>query len=176
MPVYTRTGDDGTTSLFGGKRLLKNNAQVKAYGAVDEVTSFLGLVLLQNIDSKDRLLLTSIQKNLYNVMGFLSGAGNKLIRDLSKATVYLEEEIDRKEKVLPKLNRFILPQGTPLCVFCHIARTTTRRCERQLVEFFKLNVLEKNSVLNVIAYINRLSDYLFVLSRWYNREQGDMLT
>ena len=176
MPIYTKTGDDGTTGLYGGKRVLKSNTQVEAYGAVDEATSSLGPILAQSIEKNDREVLTAIQKNLYGVMAFLCGAPTTSIDRLNEATIELEKIIDAKEKKLVPLKRFILPQGTSTSSFCHVARSTVRRSERRLVECIGASQLDTKGLEEVLAYINRLSDYLFVLGRWYNRKNGDILT
>lgn len=176
MPIYTKTGDDGTTSLYGGVRVLKSNVQVEAYGAVDEATSSLGPILAQRIEKDDREALTTIQTRLYDIMAFLCGSPVKSIDGIELATIKLEKIIDAKERKLTPLRRFILPQGTLTSAFCHVARTTVRRSERRLVACIDSTKLERRGFSNVLIYINRLSDYLFVLGRWYNRKKGDILT
>lgn len=154
MNIYTKTGDDGTTALYGGKRLLKSEAIVEAYGTLDELTSYVGVVLEQSPDHAR--FLTHIQKNLYTIMATVSGAQQPL-EFLVDETKRLENEIDIQTKKLPGLRRFILPQGTLESAHVHVARTVCRRAERRLV------AIKTDS--KICQYINRLSDYLFTLAR-----------
>lgn len=164
MPIYTRTGDEGTTAVFGGKRLLKSNIQIEAYGSVDELTSFLGLIISKLEDNKEKALLTSIQKSLYEIMACLAQAKVNLDY-LGKEISDFEKEIDAITKKLPELRRFILPQGGELASLYHIARAICRRAERNVVGCFeKSKVKDQNSKL-VLQYLNRMSDLLFTLAR-----------
>ncbi len=176
MSIYTKTGDDGTTALYGGIRVLKSDPQVEAYGTIDEVSSSIGIIISQSISRVDSEELTSIQKDLYGVMAFLCGAPISVIHGLLTSTQTLEENIDKMEKKLTPLHRFILPQGTSMACFCHMSRCIVRRAERQLVKLAKVSSLDQDGLQTVLQFINRLSDYLFVLSRWYNRSKGDILT
>ncbi len=166
MPVYTKTGDGGITSLYGGKRVSKANPQVEAYGQADELSSFIGLLIAKIKNTDHKKFLTEIQKDLYLIMSFLAGAEVK-IDNLSERVKKIEKEIDLLEKKLPKLNRFILPQGTEIACLFHITRSVCRRTERTLVRY-----LEKEKVTSyksqVTSYLNRLSDLLFLLARFYN--------
>ncbi len=154
MKIYTRTGDDGTTALFGGKRIAKDNPIVEAYGTVDELTSYLGIVIEFAPDHAQ--LLTRIQKNLYKIMASVSGAYIPLVF-LKDETILLEDEIDKLTKALPPLRQFVLPQGSMGAAYAHVARTVCRRAERRLVATASDHMM--------YIYINRLSDYLFTLAR-----------
>lgn len=168
MAIYTKTGDDGTTALFGGKRVPKSNPQVAAYGSVDELTSFLGLIAAKINDSSTHELLTLIQKDLYEIMGVLAGSGER--PHLSNRVKEFEKGIDTMEKKLPKLYRFILPQGNEITSLFHVARAVCRRTERDVVAFFS------NRPSLIVRYLNRLSDLLFILARWYNKNQKEIVT
>lgn len=163
MSIYTRTGDDGTTALFGGKRLLKSDLQIEAYGGLDELSAYLGLLISKTKNKDDKELFTFIQKDLYQMMGYLAGA--KINLDyLAKEIIKFEKIIDTLELKLPKLTQFILPQGTELSVHAHIARTICRRAERSVVRY-------DNALKIVIRYLNRLSDLLFMFARTYNTNE-----
>lgn len=169
MPIYTKTGDDGTTSLYGGKRILKSDLQVEVYGQIDELSSFIGLTIAKINSSFYKNFLTEIQKDLYLIMSFLAGAKVK-IDDLLKKTKKIEKEIDNLEKKLPKLNRFILPQGNEISCLFHITRTICRRAERAVVGYFEKeeSLTIKNGRWEIITYLNRLSDLFFTLARFYH--------
>lgn len=160
MPIYTKTGDKGETSLFGGKRINKSHPQVEAYGTVDELTSFIGLVSSKLKNKYDRLFLIEIQRDLWKIMAALSGAKEDL-SNLSKRVLIFEKRIDGLEKKLPKLRRFILPGGTELSSWFQVLRVVCRRAERNVVR------LNKESV--IIQYLNRLSDLFFVMARSYGK-------
>ena len=176
MSIYTRTGDKGTTSLFGGKRVSKSDPQVEAYGSVDELTSYLGLVNSQLVTRESKLFLTEVQKDLHKIMAYLSGAKTDL-KFLKKRVKDFEKQIDRLDKKLPKLTRFILPGGNQLSAWFHILRVTCRRSERSVVKYFtslsQPYTLYPNPL--VIKYLNRLSDLFFTLARFYNKGK-DFLT
>lgn len=168
MSIYTRTGDGGTTALFGGKRLSKSADVIEAYGTIDELTSYMGLVVIKLENKDDQQLLITIQKDLYAVMAFLAGL-NKPILDLPAHIILFEQKIDKIQSKLPKLTRFILPGGTELAALFHIIRAICRRAERRVV---KLKLLTINHELStIVQYLNRLSDLLFVLARWHGRAQ-----
>lgn len=163
MPIYTRSGDDGTTALFGDKRVLKSDLQIEAYGGLDELSAYLGLLISKAKNKDDKELLTFIQKDLYQIMGYLAGA--KINLDyLAKEVIKFEKIIDTLESKLPKLTQFILPQGTELSVHAHVARTICRRAERSVVRY-------DNSLKIIIRYLNRLSDLLFTFARTYNANE-----
>lgn len=165
MKIYTKTGDGGTTALLGGKRVPKSDLRIDAYGTIDELNSFLGLVRDQAVNSHRAVFLKEIQDRLFTIGANLATVPGKdkvkkpdlLPEDLS----VLEQEIDRMETELPPLRAFILPGGHTAVSFCHVARTVCRRAERIAVQ---LASSEPVSDL-VIQYLNRLSDYLFVLGR-----------
>jgi len=168
MPIYTKTGDDGTTSLFGGKRLLKSDLRVETYGTVDELTSFIGLVAGKN--KKEKKVLTGIQEDLYQIMGYLSG--NQISLDFIEAKIlFFEKRIDVLSKKLPPIKNFIFPQGTEISSWFHILRTICRRAERSVVRYCKKNKAE-SSELKIIRYFNRLSDLFFILARYYNNQEN----
>lgn len=165
MKVYTKTGDKGETSLIGGSRVPKYHDRIEAYGTVDELISHIGLVRDQKIDDKTISVLIKIQDRLMICASILATDNNnsdvKIQEILDTDVVFLETEIDNMEKTLPPLHSFIIPGGHQTVSFCHIARSVCRRAERlsiKIQERYRFNE-------NVIKYLNRLSDYLFVLSR-----------
>lgn len=166
MPIYTRTGDEGMTSLYGGKRISKAACQVETYGSIDELTSYIGLVVVKLKNKNDINLLVTIQKDLYQIMGYLSGAKIDLSQ-LEKAVTQFEKKIDGLEKKLPKLHRFILPGGTEISSWFHILRVICRRAERNVVGF-------DNNII-IVKYLNRLSDLLFVMARTYGKNKEIVL-
>ncbi|OGK19903.1 ATP:cob(I)alamin adenosyltransferase [Candidatus Roizmanbacteria bacterium RIFCSPHIGHO2_02_FULL_37_13b] len=169
MSIYTKTGDDGTTALFGGKRVKKYDNQIEAYGSVDELSSHIGLVISKLKDKKNKDLLTLIQKDLHTMMGALGGAKTDL-EERGKHVAVFEKEIDLIDKKLPKLTRFILPQGGEVASLFHIARTVCRRAERNVVHFFSNNrTIEQSSHKIIVQYLNRLSDFLFMMARLYGK-------
>src|SRR3989344_3166578 len=134
MSIYTRTGDRGKTSLFGGKRTAKSNIRVEAYGSVDELSSYVGLISSKIKSLKSKVYLTEIQKDLYKIMAALSGAKIDL-RFLESRVKDFEKQIDRMDEKLPKLTRFILPGGSGLAAWFHVLRTICRRSERNVVRY-----------------------------------------
>lgn len=166
MKIYTRTGDDGTTGLIGGSRVKKYDLRLEAYGTVDELNSYIGLIRSYYDEEKANAVLEKVQNKLFVIGANLaSEASNEMIRKQlpcrEEDILLLEKEMDRMIEVLPPLNNFILPGGGKASSFCHVARTVCRRAERRIVE-----LSEKEQVdIMLIKYINRLSDYLFVLSR-----------
>jgi cob(I)alamin adenosyltransferase len=172
MKIYTKTGDHGTTSLFGGKRVSKANLRIDSYGTVDELNSFIGLVRDQEVNSKRRQALIKIQNSLFVIGSILATEpGNEKVKIPSlheDDITFLEAEIDAMESELDPLRFFILPGGHVAVSFCHIARTVCRRAERLATELHEQEV----SYSMVIKYLNRLSDYLFVLSRKMAKELG----
>jgi cob(I)alamin adenosyltransferase len=160
MPIYTKTGDKGETSLYGGRRVSKADPQVEACGTIDELSSFIGLIASE-VDNKEREFYSLIQKDLYLVMSFLAGAETD-INPLDSRIKFFEQYIDKLSSELPDLKRFILPQGSRLAVYHHLARTVCRRGERAVVR------CQNRSATAVVPYLNRLSDLLFVLARKYD--------
>lgn len=165
MKIYTKTGDQGITSLLGGMRVPKSDLRIDAYGTIDELNSYLGLLRDQEVNTKRADFLKEIQDRLFTIGADLATVpGKEKVKkpDLHPEDVeLLEQEMDLMEAQLPTLMAFILPGGHQAVSFCHLARTVCRRSERIVVE---LASLEPVSEL-VIQYLNRLSDYLFVLGR-----------
>ena len=172
MKIYTRTGDNGTTGLIGGSRVKKYNIRLEAYGTVDELNSYIGVVRSMQTDEKADIVLERIQHKLFVIGANLASDESVTVikqqLPCGKADIeLLENEMDQMIAILPPLNNFILPGGCQASSFCHVARTVCRRAERLIVE-----LSEKAEVdANLIKYINRLSDYLFVLSRKISIDQ-----
>jgi cob(I)alamin adenosyltransferase len=169
--IYTKTGDTGETALFGGARVPKNHHRVEAYGTVDELNSYIGL-LRDLIETPDyRLVLKDIQDRLFTIGAVLASDPSKAMvtPDIQNKDIeLLENQIDAMEAALPMLKNFILPGGHSTVSFCNIARTVCRRAERLVVG---LDAIEKIDPLS-IKYLNRLSDYLFVLGRKMGQDLG----
>jgi cob(I)alamin adenosyltransferase len=172
MKIYTKTGDQGTTALFGGKRVSKADLRIDTYGTVDELNAYMGLLRDLDINHKRKDFLVEIQDRLFTVGSILATEpGNKKVKTpaLLEANIQsLEKEIDSMEKELSPMRVFVLPGGHTSVSFGHIARTVCRRAERLVVA---LNQQERVDPL-VIKYLNRLSDYLFVLCRKMANELG----
>ena len=172
MKIYARSGDKGKTSLLGGTRVLKSHLRIQAYGTIDELNSFIGLVRDLEQDQKRKKLLLQIQERLFSIGSSLAVSSDKSQQyqeDLIEDDVSdLEKAIDEMDATLPAMKQFILPGGHPRISYCHIARTVCRRAERLVVE---LGSTENVSDL-VVRYLNRLSDYLFVLARKTALELG----
>ena len=169
--IYTRGGDTGTTSLGNGDRVKKDSLRVECYGEVDELNATIGVAICfcSNLQKKN---LKRIQNELFDIGADLCMPQKKeKYESISKGVINLEKEIDKMNSKLSSLTSFILPGGTKSSSFLHLARTVTRRCERTLV---KLNSKEKIDP-EIIKYINRLSDFLFVLARIENIKDGDIL-
>ena len=165
VKIYTKTGDKGLTSLIGGTRVPKSSLRIECYGTVDELNSYIGLVRDQPVNEARRTLLKEIQDRLFTVGASLASDPEKSkmkIPDLHAEDVeLLEQEMDRMNETLPELRVFVLPGGHQSVSFAHLARCVCRRAERLVIH---LNEDEFVAEL-VIMYLNRLSDYLFVLSR-----------
>ncbi len=165
MKVYTKTGDKGETSLFGGKRVKKFHARINAYGTTDELLSHIGLIRDQDIHQRHKVALIEIQDRLFTIGAELAADPEKpklKKPDLLESDIsYLEGEIDAMEADLEPMKHFILPGGHPTVSFCHVARCVCRRAERLVIELAENEKIEPL----IIQYLNRLSDYLFVLSR-----------
>ena len=169
--VYTRSGDDGTTSLVGGTRVPKTHERLEAYGTIDELNAFLGLLMTHLDDEHDRACVQKIQHTLFIVGSCLAtdnaqlpqGKGLTVSPELTKE---LEHEIDCLDEKLPPLKAFILPGGSSGASVCHVCRTVCRRAERRLLTLAATVEVDAE----IQAYINRLSDYLFVLSRKINQK------
>jgi cob(I)alamin adenosyltransferase len=165
MKIYTLTGDDGTTSLSGGRRVPKHSVKVEAYGSVDELIAWIGLLRVHEQNHNRSGILVYIQDQLMRCAAALAYDSNnekskKILPD-ADCTFVIEREIDKMEEQLPVLRNFILPGGSILVSYCHIARCVCRRAERAVL---RLNVAEESPEI-VTRFLNRLSDFLFVLSR-----------
>ena len=171
MKIYTRTGDKGKTSLIGGKRVSKTHQRLEAYGTIDELNAHIGLLLaLLPADESERTTLLQVQNILF-VVGAQLATPPEVTGTLAVSAEMLstlEEAIDRIEAALPSLKAFVLPGGTQAASQCHVCRTVCRRAERRVLALASRATIPSE----LTSYLNRLSDYLFVLSRKINNEQG----
>jgi len=172
MKVYTKTGDKGTTALFGGTRVPKHHIRIESYGTVDELNSYIGLIRDQEMNQLYKNVLIEIQDRLFTVGAILATDPEKAILKNGKERLnipkisiadieLLENEIDRMEESLPQMTHFVLPGGHTTVSYCHIARCVCRRAERLSVSLNETEAVDES----VLKYLNRLSDYLFVLAR-----------
>lgn len=167
MKVYTKTGDDGTTSLFSGKRVPKHDIRIKAYGTIDELNSWVGLIRDQaTIEIQDELIV--IQQNLMTLGSQLANdASNLPIRKIDKSDVKtLEKQIDYITATLPELKNFVIPGGHTLISHSHLARCVCRRAERYITELKEVSEID----IEILFYVNRLSDYFFTLARKFTKD------
>lgn len=170
MKIYTKTGDTGQTSLFGGQRLPKDNLRIEAYGTVDELNACLGLLRDHTSAEEPRRLLLIIQNRLFTLGAHLATAPGKdsPAPDLSDDDInLLEQSMDLMDAQLAPLRNFILPGGSPAISFGHLARTVCRRAERRVVSLAQL----EDTPEILIRYLNRLSDFLFILTRFIAHEE-----
>jgi cob(I)alamin adenosyltransferase len=170
MKIYTKTGDDGTTALYGGKRLSKADLRIEAYGTVDELNSYLGIVLSFIEEKEYTELLINIQSRLFDIGTHLAaepGKKNLILPEINETQIsLLETYIDKMNENLDELKFFILPSGNLQIAHCHVARTVCRRAERCVVRLADHDTIEP-----VLAkYLNRLSDFLFVLARKFGKD------
>lgn len=165
MKIYTKGGDKGKTSLYGGTRIFKSHARIDSYGNIDELNSFLGLLLVKMSSNSQSELLIAVQNQLF-VIGSHLAAGNdhdfKLPEIKATFITDLEEAIDKMNEELPELKHFVLPGGNEAVSYAHVCRTVTRRAERAIVHLMQEETVDEL----IIQYCNRLSDYFFVLSRY----------
>jgi cob(I)alamin adenosyltransferase len=165
MKIYTKTGDEGATSLFGGKRVSKAELRIDTYGTVDELNSWMGVLRDQPVNQERKEILLAIQDRLFTMGSMLATEpGNPKVKIplLTEADVlFLENEIDSMEALLAPMRSFVLPGGHSSVSFAHVTRTVCRRAERLVIALHKSEPVD----LVVIKYLNRLSDYIFVLSR-----------
>lgn len=163
--VYTKTGDKGQTSLIGGTRLPKHHIRIEAYGTVDELNSWIGLLRDQPIDERSIKILLEVQDRLFTIGSLLAADPEKNKMKLPEIkeedVVLLEKEIDAMEEILPPMKSFVLPGGHTTVSYCHLARCVCRRAERAVLRLAENEKVEELTY----KYLNRLSDYLFVLSR-----------
>ena len=170
MKIYTKTGDDGKTSLFDNSRVWKSHQRIMSYGAVDELNSALGIAISLDLDIEVKNILVQIQNDLFVVGSDLANP------DMSKTDIrvsetmieFLEEKIDTSESELPDLTSFILPGGTLFASILHLSRTIARRAETHVVALSQDEEISKNT----LVYLNRLSDLLFVLARSVNKRKN----
>ncbi|HOC17868.1 MAG TPA: cob(I)yrinic acid a,c-diamide adenosyltransferase [Vicinamibacterales bacterium] len=173
MKIYTRTGDAGETALFDGRRVPKSDLRVEAYGDVDELNAVVGLVLAEGLDEDLAAMVRAVQRDLFALGGRLADPARKIAGRVGKVAIgdpdiaRLEEWIDALEMELTPLRHFILPGGTRAASLLHVCRTVCRRAERRVVQLGSEAVEPA-----LLAYLNRLSDFLFVLARAANRRAG----
>ena len=167
MKIYTRTGDAGETSLFGGARVAKNDPRIEAYGTVDELNAFIGVARASGPQSSIDRQLATIQSDLFDIGAQLAAPGTSKFPgvDVSRIAA-LERAIDEMEQDLAPITNFILPGGSMPGAHLHVARTDCRRAERLVV------ALNDDRTKTTITYLNRLSDFLFVAARFANRKSG----
>ena len=177
MKIYTKTGDAGTTALFGGTRVPKHHIRIESYGTVDELNSYIGLIRDQKIDARSTEILTHIQNKLFTVGAILAtppeketlknGKERLNIPKISEEEItLLEKEMDTMNDSLPPMTHFVLPGGHPTVSHCHIARCVCRRAERMATLLNEETPVDPR----VLKYLNRLSDYLFVLARKLSKD------
>lgn len=179
MKIYTKTGDQGKTSLFGGSRVSKGHLRIETFGTIDELNSYIGLLRDQQIDALSYDALVKIQKELFSVGAVLATPEENMKKDKTKEKIdacsidtshvlFLEKEIDRMDATLAPMTHFILPGGHATVSYCHLSRSVCRRAERLVV------LLAENTYVQpiLLEYLNRLSDYLFVLARKLTLDLG----
>lgn len=172
MRIYTKTGDKGETSLIGGTRVPKDHIRIEAYGTVDELNSYIGLIRDQELDKAQIELLVIIQDRLFTIGARLAADPQRSRMELPELNeedvVQLEKAIDAMNISLPEMKSFVLPGGNTIVSFCHISRCVCRRAERKVIH------LSRNEPVDelIIKYLNRLSDYLFVLARKVASDKG----
>lgn len=172
MKIYTKTGDKGLTSLIGGTRVPKHHLRIESYGTVDELNAFISLIRDQEIEAHEKDILKEIQDRLFTIGASLASDPEKSrmkIPDITTDDIeLLENEMDKMNDILPELKHFVLPGGNNAISYCHVARCVCRRAERIVVH------LAEESYVNEIVpvYLNRLSDYLFMLSRYIGHKNS----
>jgi len=177
MKIYTKTGDKGTTALIGGTRVSKHHIRIDSYGTVDELNCFIGLLKDQSLPAAYHDLLTTVQNKLFTLGAMLATDPEKALLKNGKERLniqkiqpedieLLEQEIDTMNESLPPMTHFILPGGHPTVSYCHIARAVCRRAERLVTALHTLSPVDAL----LLTYLNRLSDYLFVLARKLSKE------
>ncbi|RCS27193.1 cob(I)yrinic acid a,c-diamide adenosyltransferase [Polaribacter sp. WD7] len=177
MKIYTKTGDNGTTALFGGTRVKKYNLRIDAYGTVDELNSYIGLIRDQEISDDNKNTLLKVQNDLFTLGAMLATPPEKETLKSGKERLnipkvnlnsveFLENEIDKMDQKLPQMTHFILPGGHQAVSLCHVARCVCRRAERLSVELNDQEPLNND----IVKYLNRLSDFLFTLARMLSKD------
>ena len=181
MKIYTKAGDSGKTSLFSGERVDKFHPRLKAYGDLDELNSYIGLLHtgLDHVPNQQKVLIT-IQKRLFSFGSWIAtiptNDNDKRLPAISRSwSKDLENEIDSMQNDLKELHYFILPGGSKSAAYAHVARTICRRSERHIYEFCPfddVNILYKENIHKGLIFVNRLSDYLFILARYVNKKEN----
>lgn len=166
MKIYTKTGDKGMTSLVGGKRVEKDDARVQAYGTLDELQSFVGMLA----SATDEVQLEDVQRILFKIGGYLASEDATSAGVSDETIARLEQWIDRLSEELPPLRTFIIPDGTMAASICHVCRTVYRRAERRMITLRR--TVDVGLDDNAFIYIDRLSDYFFLLARKLNKVAG----
>ena len=168
MKIYTKTGDKGNTSLFGGKRVPKNNIRIEAYGTVDELNASLGVIISEHVSDSVKNIIKKIQNDLFVLGGDLAtpldNSNVKIPRTTEIMVSFLEGEIDSHNSKIEELKSFILPGGTKTSALLHLSRTICRRAERRVVELANVEQINEE----IVKYLNRLSDLLFIFARFEN--------
>jgi len=171
MKIYTGFGDEGNTSLFGGHTVKKNNPRVDAYGTLDELNSYIGLLRTKNTDKAVNKILTDIQNEIFIISSEIATPDENRIKKIKDKINYdsikaKEKIIDELSKDLDPLKNFILPGGSEAGAITHVVRTICRRTERTLIPLFSENLIRQE----LIVYLNRLSDLFFILARYFNKQ------
>lgn len=169
MPIYTRTGDKGLTSLFDTTRVLKSNIRVETYGTIDELNSLIGAVIahLENPDDFVKKELEKIQHDLLEIGASLANPKSISVKNLKNRPADFEKLIDKMTEKMPELKNFILPGGGKAGSLLHVARTIARKAERRIVALIQTEDIDEN----IVIYVNRLSDLLFTMSRFVNQQE-----
>ena len=172
--VYTKTGDKGTTGLIGGTRVPKSHIRLESYGTVDELNSNLGLLMTYLTNENDRNFILAVQHKLFSIGSHLATDQEKVqLKEVSiifpEDVEAIEQEIDKNDEILPQMHAFVIPGGSRGASICHICRTVCRRAERRILALSETCTISAD----LLAYVNRLSDYLFVLARKINFEEGN---
>ena len=172
MKIYSKKGDKGHTSLMDGEIVKKHNLSVDAYGTIDELNSFIGLLKDYLRDDKIKIILNNVQVNLFSIGSILAAGKNNIksskVKIDKKDVLYLEYHIDKLNEDLPELKNFIIPGGLKTSSYSHVCRSICRRAERKISELNKDISVDSN----ILAYVNRLSDFFFILSRHLNHSEG----
>ena len=172
MKIYTKKGDKGHTSLMDGEIVKKHNLSVDAYGTIDELNSFIGLLKDYLTDNKIKVILNNVQLNLFSIGSILAAGKNNIksskVKIDKKDVLDLESHIDKLNEDLPELKNFIIPGGLKTSSYSHVCRSICRRAERKISELNKDVSVDSN----ILAYVNRLSDFFFILSRHLKHSEG----
>ncbi|MDD4921838.1 MAG: cob(I)yrinic acid a,c-diamide adenosyltransferase [Bacteroidales bacterium] len=166
MKIYTKTGDNGSSGLIGGTRVSKDDIRLDAYGSIDELNAFMSVLLTEDLEQNDHDFLRNLQHQLFKIGSYLatdqSATELKFPEPVTEEMLQtIESEIDNITSILPEIHQFIIPGGNRTASLCHVCRTVCRRAERQVIKASKLYNVDNK----IISYINRLSDYYFILGR-----------